>query len=1092
MRKILTLTALFLSLQIYAQKKLQFVEPYDVIEEAAQSFQNNDTTKAFLLLNTINENDSLYMTAIAVKAEMILGEGNYKELIDLINSFETNESNNYKLQIYKGLAFLRSEQTINAINHYKEMLQQYPKSYLVYYNLAVSYQINEQYEKAISAFKQSILFNPYYAASHLELAELCYHEDLISQAILCYNTYLLLNPTGPNSLEVLQKLDEIVSTKNENEMRGIEISVDDNSFQEIDLLIKNYTALNKAYKTPNKIGLPLVKQNHALMELLNQYEGNGGFWEQKYVKFYKELFNSGYFNDFIYYIISSTTNEKYKKILRKNAKNEEEFIGWVAETWMSIIGDNNTFENKKGITYSYFNNGEIQSLGKEDKNGNFIGACYFYTKFGNLRTKGSSTNQLREGKWVWYYENGQKEEEANYKNGKLNGEYIKYTLDGKIIFKTTYADNLYNGDLFKYNQFGVITEHSTYVQDSLNGTTILYHNLGKQFKRLTIPYEKNIVNGLAEGFYEGGEKKFILDFEDGVKVREEKTFFTNGNLLRSYLYEDGVINGLHKEYYADGGLYEEGHFKNDNKNGEWKKYYKSGQLYSITNYTEKGILSELYEEYDRKGNKTLIYEYKNGDIVSYSFFNKKGELLSNGKLDNNKIFLNGIHSNGSKMVNGLFKKGKRDGSWQYFNNYGGLTSTEEYSMGKILEDKDYFLNGNIKSITLYNENSELDGYYKRSYIDGSTKSEGYYKNDNAEKEWIFYYEDGTVSIKNYYFHNDLSGYQYEYSVNGKLFSKNFYKDGFRISSSYYDTEGVELDVINYYTDTTGFLKYKNGSKRLSYSYLNGYAHGEFIWYHYNGKIFSRGNYFNGERHGYWTWYNDKGIKTSEGNYDYGNKTGLWKNYYNNGKIKSRKNFVHGELQGESSSYSEEGHIDFDANYDEDELNGEIKYYSPSGKLQLIRYYDYGTLLGYSYFDKNKEVVPMIEIKDGTAEIKSYYPSGNIAREINFVNGDFDGFYKKYFDNGNLAEIDKYEAGINVGESMEYYENGQIKIQRNYLNGALHGDYKEYYLNGQIKEELHFLNDSYSGLCTYYNEDGSVSKKIFYFNGIAYDAEYFNN
>lgn len=1092
MRKLLVLMSFFLSFHIYAQKNIVFIDPAILIEEARLAFQDNDSLKAFQLINSINENDSLYMTALFNKADMLLELGKYEELIELYNSFDSFENYNYSMKIYTGLAILRSEQFAKAVDHYKEMLELYPKSYLVYYNLAISYKLNNEIENAVEALKQSILYNPYYAPPHLELANICYQEDLISQALLCYDTYLLLNPTGANSLEVLQKIDEVVSTKNSAESRGIKISEDDNSFQDIDLLIKNYTALNKEYKTPNKIELPFVKQNHALFELLNQYEGNNGFWDQKYVKFYKQLFNSGYFNDFIYYITASTTNEKYKKIISKNDKNQKDFLSWAAISWMSIIAENNTFENKQGFTYSYFDSGEIQSLGKVDNENYYEGDCYYYGKYGNLRTIGSYENHERAGHWEWYYENGQKEEEANYINGDLNANYIKYTPEGIITSKANYLNNLYNGDLFKFNQRGVITEHSLYINDSLNGTAILYHNLGEKYKRLEIPYEKNKVNGMVKEYFAGGEKKLLLNFKNGQRDGEEQNFFINGKLLSTYSYESGELNGLHKEYYFDGNIFEEGSYVEGYKNNEWKRYYRTGQLFSTTNYSDKGVLSGLYEEFSREGNKILQYEYKNGDLYAYSFFSDNGENLSKGTTENNKLELNGFYSNGNIMVEGIYIKGERDGEWKYYNEYGSLVSFEKYAYGKISEDHEYFLNGNKRSTVLYNENAELDGYYQSLYIDGSVAYEGYYVDGEAEREWFYYYPDGTISDKKFYFHDDLSGNQYDYSVEGKLYSKNLHKDGLTISTTYYDTTGVEIDVINYYTDTTGILKYKNGLPRISYSYLNGYAHGEFSWYYFNGKIQTKGSYFNGDEHGSWKWYNDRGTLTSEGEYIYGNETGAWKSYYENGKPETIKNYMFGQLQGEYITYSKEGNIEYSANYIDDELNGEAKFYSPLGELQLIRYYDYGELIGYSYLNENNEVLPMIPIEKGTAKIKTYFTNGITAREIDYKSGEFHGYYKKYHNDGTLAEIDQYNSGIRIGESIEYFNTGQIKIHRNYLNGSLHGNYAEYYENGQIKEDLHFLNGSLSGLCNFYNEDGSLSKKVFYFNGIVYDAEYYKD
>jgi len=1084
MRKVLFLLILLIPISISAQTKLEKSNPEKLIERAIQAHQNNDSLEAIRLLDLVNENDSLYLEAIFTKANLYFELEKYNELLELCDTKSFFNEHDYSMQVFKGVAFIRLDENEKAIKHFKNMLKLYPKSYLVYYNLGIAYKNIKLHNEAISSFKEAIILNPYYASPHLELAKICYQEDLISQTILCYDTYLLLNPTGESSLRVLSAFDELVSSKNEFESLNIEVSKDDNAFDEIDLLIKNYTALNKDYKTPNKFNIPLVKQNHALFELLNEFEGNGGFWDKKYVKFYKQLFNSGYFNDFIYYIMSSATNEKYQKIINKNNKNEKKFMAWAADNWLSVVSE----ENEKEFNYSYLNSGEIESIGGVDKDGEYIGERTYYEKNGRLRTQGFYKEGERDGHWDWYYDNGQKEEEVDYALGELNGSYIKYYDNGKNKLKANYLNNYYNGELYKYSKYGIITEKSEYINDSLNGTTLLFHDLGQDFKKLVIPYEDNVVNGVAKEFYANGIEKMNIPFEKGNRIGEEISYYKSGKISKKYIYVEGELNGPHTEFYNDGSIYITGDFKDGYRSGEWKAYYNTGELSTITNYSE-GTLSGIYEEYNRNGKKTMQYIYDEGDIVEYKFFNKDGNILKSSEIEKGIISLEGFYFNGNKMLNGDYVKGYRNGNWEFYNIYGCLLSREEYENKEIISSKDFYVNSSLKNNTTY-KNGLRSGYFKTLFIDGTVANEGYYEHDMAEGVWNFYYPDGKLSDKMFYINDNLNGYQYDYSINGKIYTRDFYENGKMISTEYYDTVGIKINTINYFKDTSGYILFPNGKNRIKYSYLNGKAHGKFIWYHINGVISSEGSYFNNEENGYWLWNNDKGVKVSEGNYYHGDKIGIWYEYTDEGKIKSKKNYENGYLHGDYLTFNEDGSNLFKAEYSYGEINGSAYYYGEKGDLQLVRYYDYGELIGYSYLNELNELVPIIDIKEGTVAIKTYFSNGKLARELNFLNGEFDRFYKKYYNNGNLASIDEYIAGIRVGESIQYFENGNIKQKRNYVNGSLHGTHVEYYKDGQLKEELNFLNDELSGMCFYYDPDGSLIKKILYYNGRVYNAEYY--
>lgn len=122
---------------------------------------------------------------------------------------------------------------------------------------------------------------------------------------MCFNMYLLLEPDADNAFTILNSLDNIVKSKNENSRDSkIMLSEDDNSFEEIDLVLTNRIALNTNYKTGNEIDIALIRQNHALLQQLKDFSGNNGFWDTKFIPFYKWIQDNGYFDIFSYTIIS--------------------------------------------------------------------------------------------------------------------------------------------------------------------------------------------------------------------------------------------------------------------------------------------------------------------------------------------------------------------------------------------------------------------------------------------------------------------------------------------------------------------------------------------------------------------------------------------------------------------------------------------------------------------------------------------------------------------------------------------------------------------------------------------------------------------
>jgi antitoxin component YwqK of YwqJK toxin-antitoxin module len=90
-----------------------------------------------------------------------------------------------------------------------------------------------------------------------------------------------------------------------------------------------------------------------------------------------------------------------------------------------------------------------------------------------------------------------------------------------------------------------------------------------------------------------------------------------------------------------------------------------------------------------------------------------------------------------------------------------------------------------------------------------------------------------------------------------------------------------------------------------------------------------------------------------------------------------------------------------------------------------------------YFEEfeNESLIGKGFIKKGKKEgLWSYfYDTGELKKEVEYINGIEHGKYKFFGKNGSLLFIGFYVNGSFNGEACEYYENGQLKETGEYRN-----------------------------------------------------------
>ena len=133
--------------------------------------------------------------------------------------------------------------------------------------------------------------------------------------------------------------------------------------------------------------------------------------------------------------------------------------------------------------------------------------------------------EIKDGLCETYYENGQLEEEGNYKNGKKDGLWKEYYENGQLSSEEEFKDDKRDGLRKSYYENGQLEEEGNYKN-------------GKK-------------DGLWKEYYENGQLSSEEEFEDDKRDGLWKSYYENGQLQFEVYYKDGKKNGLFKEYSYD-------------------------------------------------------------------------------------------------------------------------------------------------------------------------------------------------------------------------------------------------------------------------------------------------------------------------------------------------------------------------------------------------------------------------------------------------------------------------------------------------------------------------------------------------------------
>ena len=433
----------------------------------------------------------------------------------------------------------------------------------------------------------------------------------------------------------------------------------------------------------------------------------------------------------------------------------------------------------------------------------------FYSPDGFKTRAGYFTKDgQQDGQGFFYYKNGKKSSEVNYKDGLLEGKRIQYYSDGKVSQEGTYAKNEPEGYFVNYYNNGQVSNEGWYVNGEKQGTFLYYNQLGNLTSK--VYYLNDKIQGITEYYHPDGKHDYdeyydnawfnkLVQYDSSGKISATSEVVKgngkmslkhfNGKPYIEAIYKNYTLNGIYRTFNGDGSTRSQSFYKNGLLDSSYKAWFSNGKLEREGSYHD--------------GEKTGAWKYywRNGQLSEI-------EVYEEGKVDGKDIQYN---EDGSvdKEIN--FKKGTMDGESKIFADNKQLAIVLYYRndvlTGYSYEDK----SGNLVPVIPLKGGSGTATAYFRSGVKSAFME---FSESNIDGQRIIYASNGKEYIAVNRINGDQHGLKKIYYPSGKIMKEeNYFYGNLHGVSKHYNENGSLISELNYYDgDLHGVCKYYEGGK----------------------------------------------------------------------------------------------------------------------------------------------------------------------------------------------------------------------------------------------------------------------------------------
>lgn len=313
-----------------------------------------------------------------------------------------------------------------------------------------------------------------------------------------------------------------------------------------------------------------------------------------------DIINKLYINDDSYVYTSCGDRIIVLKKLSETLTNEQQMLncltnnGKIFRQWcqynankLLVVNIINKFKSQiatKSITYSSITHNITYTIGKITTDAK--GINYFTNP---IRALYEDLENVANGEFYKWYENGQLKLKCVYVNEELNGEYHEWYENGKLKLKCTFQNNMLVGK---------------YIEFYSNGNNAVNYT-----------YFDGVKNGIYKKWYENGVLSEFGNYENGLRHSAHIEYHITKNISKICNYCNGVLHGSYLENFENNNVYIKCEYVNGYLNGEYLEYSYDNILCKKCYYIND-MLNDEYVEYDNQGEIITYLLFENNCLVN--------------------------------------------------------------------------------------------------------------------------------------------------------------------------------------------------------------------------------------------------------------------------------------------------------------------------------------------------------------------------------------------------------------------------------------------------------------------------------------------
>ncbi len=243
-----------------------------------------------------------------------------------------------------------------------------------------------------------------------------------------------------------------------------------------------------------------------------------------------------------------------------------------------ISVDDDGLQQSTGSWQFWYPDGTLQARGKFES-GSVPGPDQLRGTHTEIPTFG------REGNWEGFVPGMGRHWQGRYSAGKREGRFTFWFSNGQMRLQANFNNDLEEGDFRSYFSNGVLAATGTYDQGRRNGLHEIYNQRGQL---------------LEEG-----------DWDLGQRVGLQRVWDEFGILREEAVYRGGLLAGLRTIWDESGNTLMTGMYRAGKPNGQFTHFYPNGKKKSFGVYKD-GAREGVHAGWDFAGDKLYEVEYENG------------------------------------------------------------------------------------------------------------------------------------------------------------------------------------------------------------------------------------------------------------------------------------------------------------------------------------------------------------------------------------------------------------------------------------------------------------------------------------------------